>query len=290
MIHMLEHTLHDTWLMFPLLFLSYVVIDYFERKGTDDDVLFRKLQNYGPLVGALIGIIPQCGFSIIAAMLFINRNISLGTMLAVFIATSDEAIPVLLANPSLYNDMLKVIILKIVLGIVVGYLVDKVLYPKQKLVLFSEMEESDEEYEEDDEDNASACPCCYTEYPLVVSALLRSLKIFAFLFATSFVLNIVIHEVGEVTLSKILLNDSIFQPVLASLFGFIPNCVASVVLTQLFVSSHVSFSSLIAGLITNAGLGIVVLLRYGASKKDLLRVFTILFITATVVGVVLQII
>ena len=109
MIHMLEHTLHDTWLMFPLLFLSYVVIDYFERKGTDDDVLFRKLQNYGPLVGALIGIIPQCGFSIIAAMLFINRNISLGTMLAVFIATSDEAIPVLLANPSLYNDMLKVI-------------------------------------------------------------------------------------------------------------------------------------------------------------------------------------
>jgi uncharacterized membrane protein YraQ (UPF0718 family) len=226
---MLEHTLHDTWLMFPLLFLSYVVIDYFERKGTDDDVLFRKLQNYGPLVGALIGIIPQCGFSIIAAMLFINRNISLGTMLAVFIATSDEAIPVLLANPSLYNDMLKVIILKIVLGIVVGYLVDKVLYPKQKLVLFSEMEESDEEYEEDDEDNASACPCCYTEYPLVVSALLRSLKIFAFLFATSFVLNIVIHEVGEATLSKILLNNSIFQPVLASLFGFIPNTLNTLV-------------------------------------------------------------
>ena len=80
---MLEHTLHDTWLMFPLLFLSYVVIDYFERKGTDDDVLFRKLQNYGPVVGALIGIIPQCGFSIIAAMLFINRrNVSSTNSLA----------------------------------------------------------------------------------------------------------------------------------------------------------------------------------------------------------------
>lgn len=289
MIHILEHTLQDTWLMFPLLFISYVVIDYFERRGTDDDFLFRKLQNYGPIVGALIGIIPQCGFSIIAAMLFINRNISLGTMLAVFIATSDEAIPVLLANPDLYNDMLKVIVLKVILAVIVGYLVDKVIYPKQKLVLFSEMEESDEEAIDDEEGSSGACPCCYTEYPLVVSALLRSLKIYAFLYATSLILNLVIHEVGETTLSAILLNNSIFQPILASLFGFIPNCVASVVLTQLFVTGHVSFGSLLAGLITNAGLGIVVLLRYGASKKDLLRVFTILFITATVVGVVLQI-
>lgn len=291
MLHMIEHTFKDTWLMFPLLFLSYMVIEYFERKESDDDFLFRKLQNYGPLVGAFVGVIPQCGFSIIAAMLFLNRNITLGTLLSVFIATSDEAIPILIANPNLYTSMIWIIIVKIVLAIIVGYIVDKIIYPKQKLVLFSEMEE-EEEYDEEEEEegrSGSACPCCYIQYPLPVSAFLRSLKIYVFLFLTTFVLNFIIHEVGEETLGVILLNNSIFQPILASLFGFIPNCAASVVLTQLFVAKQVSFASLIAGLITNAGMGIIVLIRYQASKKDLKRVVSILFISAVLCGIILQI-
>lgn len=291
MLHMIEHTFKDTWLMFPLLFLSYVVIEYFERKESDDDFLFRKLQNYGPLVGAFVGVIPQCGFSIIAAMLFLNRNITLGTLLSVFIATSDEAIPILIANPNLYTSMIWIIIVKIVMAIMVGYIVDKIIYPKQKLVLFSEMEE-EEEYDEEEEEegsSGSACPCCYIQYPLPVSAFLRSLKIYGFLFLTTFILNFIIHEVGEETLGVILLNDSLFQPVFASLFGFIPNCAASVVLTQLFVAGQVSFASLVSGLITNAGMGIIVLIRYQANKKDLKRLVSILFLSAVICGIILQI-
>ena len=284
MLHMLEHTLQDVWIMIPLLYISYLVIEYFERRDNNDDFLFRKLQQYGPFVGAIVGIFPQCGFSILAAMLYLNRNITMGTLLSVFIATSDEAIPVLIANPELYTSIGKILVIKIFVAMVVGYLVDKIVYPKQKLVMFS-----DEVVEDDEGESGSACPCCYVEYPMWISALLRTLKIFGFIFITTFILNLLVHEISEETLSKVLLTNSIWQPILASFFGLIPNCVASVVLTQLYVAHQVSFASLIAGLITNAGLGIVVLIRYGNNKKETLKVIGWLVITAWIVGIVLSI-
>ncbi len=284
MLHMLEHTLHDVWMMIPLLYIAYLVIEYFERRENNDNFLFRKLQKYGPFVGAIVGIFPQCGFSILAAMLYLNRNITMGTLLSVFIATSDEAIPVLIANPELYASIGKILVIKILVAMVVGYLVDKIVYPKQKLVMFS-----DEVIEDDDEEGGTACPCCYVEYPMWISALLRTLKIFGFIFITTFVLNLLVHEISEETLSKALLTNSIWQPIFASFFGLIPNCVASVVLTQLYVANQVSFASLIAGLITNAGLGIVVLIRYGNNKKQTLKVIGWLVITAWIVGIVLSI-
>ena len=284
MLHMLEHTLQDVWMMIPLLYISYIVIEYFERRENNDDFLFRKLQKYGPFVGAIVGIFPQCGFSILAAMLYLNHNITLGTLLSVFIATSDEAIPVLIANPELYTSIGKIVMIKILVAMLVGYVVDKIVYPKQKLVMFS-----DEVVEDEDQEGGSACPCCYVEYPMWISALLRTLKIFGFIFITTFILNLLIHEISEEALSKLLLTNSIWQPILASFFGLIPNCVASVVLTQLYVANQVSFASLMAGLITNAGLGIVVLVRYGNNKQETLKVIGWLVMTAWVVGVILSI-
>lgn len=280
----IEDTLHDTILMLPLLFLAYLVIEYFDRRDSDDDKIFLSLQKYGPLVGALVGVIPQCGFSIIAAMLFMGRNITMGTLIAVFIATSDEAIPILLANPELYSSMIYIILFKILIAIIVGYFVDKVLMKKQNIKLFSEMEDEDENEVDEEFASESACPCCYTQYSMPVSAFLRSLKIFVFLFLTTFVLNILITTIGEETLEQVLLTDSIFQPVLAALFGFIPNCVASVVLTQLYVANTVSFASLVAGLITNAGLGLIVLIRYQAEKKEIMQIICILLMSAILSG------
>lgn len=282
----LMETVHDTIMMLPLLFLTYLFIEFLERRKSNDDFLFRTLQKYGPLVGSFVGVIPQCGFSIIASMLFLNRNITIGTLVSVFIATSDEAIPILLANPDLYSSMLVIILIKIGLAILVGYTIDKIVYRKQKLVTFAQLEEEDES--EIDEEEGNACPCCYTQYPLPISALLRSLKIYVFLFITSLILNFLLAQVGEATLSHILLNNQLFQPLLAALFGFIPNCAASVVLTQLYVAGQVSFASLTAGLVTNAGLGLVVLFRYGASKKSMFRIITILFISAVFIGLLLQ--
>lgn len=283
----LEDTLHDTILMLPLLFLAYLVIEYFDRRDSNDDKVFLSLQKYGPLVGALVGVIPQCGFSIIAAMLFMGRNITMGTLIAVFIATSDEAIPILLANPELYSSMIYIILFKILIAIIVGYFVDKILMKKQNIKLFSDMEDEDEHEVDEEVISESACPCCYTQYSMPVSAFLRSLKIFVFLFLTTFVLNILITTIGEETLEQILLTDSIFQPVLAALFGFIPNCAASVVLTQLYVANTVSFASLVAGLITNAGLGLIVLIRYQAEKKEIMQIICILLMSAILSGIMI---
>lgn len=290
MIELLHHTFEDTWLTFPILFITYILIEIFERRpSNNDDKIFFMLQKLGPVLGALLGLLPQCGFSILAAMLFLQKNISLGTMLSVFIATSDEAIPVLLSNPSMYSILPILLILKFIIAIIVGYLVDLLFKPD--LIKFDDMEDEDIDEEDYEETNiGSSCPCCYTEYPLVISALLRSLKIFSFIFITSFVFTALIHFIGEDTLKTFLLTDSIFQPVFAAFFGFIPNCAATVILSQLYITNALSFGSLLAGLITNAGLGILVLIQYNANKKDIFKTIGLLLLTAVIVGTIFSII
>ncbi len=282
----LKDVIHDTWTMLPLLYITYIILEIFERKQKTDDRLFFGLQKLGPILGAFIGLIPQCGFSILAAMLFVQNNITLGTLVSVMIATSDEAIPILISNPNMYSSLLWILILKLIIAMIIGLLTDHLLFPHQKILRFEDMEEEYEQEEyEDDQPEASGCPCCYPEYPIYVSALIRSLKIYVFIFLTSFVLTMAMTGIGEENLSKILLHNSLFQPILASLFGFIPNCAATVVLTQLFTSGELSFGSLLAGLITNAGLGLVVMIRYDARKKDIFRVVSILFISAICTGI-----
>lgn len=284
-VHTLEHTLEDTWMMFPFLLITYMILEVFERRNSNrDEKIFFGLQKYGPLVGAIVGLLPQCGFSILAAMLFVQRNITLGSLLAVMIATSDEAIPILLSNPSLYSTLGLLLVLKFVIAVVIGYFVDHVLYRHQKVVYFEDMEEEPEQEDYEEEQGGSACPCCYPEYPIYISALIRSLKIFVFIFATSFVLTLLIEWIGEENLSTILLSKSFLQPILAAIFGFIPNCAATVVLSQLYMTGQLQFGSLLAGLITNAGLGLVVLIRYNENKKMVFRIIAILLIVAVLFG------
>ena len=126
----------DSWLMLPLLYVTYCFLEVFERKESDDSMFFS-LQKYGPILGAVLGLIPQCGFSILAAMLYLQNNITLGTLIAVMIATSDEAIPVLICNPAMIPSLIVLMISKFVIAIIVGYLVDYLLFPKQKIQYFS---------------------------------------------------------------------------------------------------------------------------------------------------------
>ena len=279
----------DTWLMLPLLYVSYLIIEHFERKETDDSWFFG-LQKYGPLIGAAIGLIPQCGFSIVGTLLFLNNNITIGTLLSIYIATSDEMIPVLIAHTSMYGDMFRILAIKFIVGVLVGYITD-LIFPS-KLLLFKDMEEEPEdegeEYEEEPQGNS--CPCCYTQYPIWISALLRSLKIYAFIVVVTFILNTLVALGGEKFLSNLLMSNTIFQPIIATLIGFIPNCVASVILTELYISKSISFASLTAGLISNAGLGIMCLIQYGATRKQLIRVVSILALTAITTGIILSII
>lgn len=284
-------SLNDTWAMIPLMFIAYLIIEHFERKPSKDDSMFWNLQKYGPLFGALLGLLPQCGFAILAAMLFVQKNITLGTMIAVFVACSDEAIPVLLSEPQLFSSLMVLLVCKFVIAVVSGWVIDHILFPHQKIRWFSEMpeEEEDEEMQDDDEDLA-ACPCCYPQYPIWLSAFLRTLKIYVYVFLTAFVLTLILNFIPESQLQAVLLTGTWWQPLVSALFGFIPNCAATVVLCQLFAAGTLSFASLLAGLITNAGMGLVVLFQYSEKKTVLFKVMGLLLGIALIAGYAMMLI
>lgn len=273
-----HHTLHDALPMIPILFLTYLFMEYVEHKSNEQ--FKNKLlsaRRLGPFIGAVLGLIPQCGFSVIASGLYMNGSISIGTLLAVFISTSDEAIPILIAQPKQMNVLIAVIITKLMIAILAGYLVD-FLVKRHYLYEMHPIHDLHEDCEE-------------KKHPSILYiAFLRTIKIFIFIFIVNFILSAFIHLGGEDTLKVILVEGSFLQPVLAALVGFIPNCAASVILAQLFTDGVLSFGSLTAGLISSAGLGLLVLFKMYDNKKDLFRICVILFITSVVSGILLQIV
>ena len=281
---------HDTWLMFILLFVVYLFIDSAERKTSENDSFFWELQKYGPLFGALLGLVPQCGFSILAAMLYAGRNITLGTMIAVFLATSDEAIPILISEPAMLPSLGILLVLKFILAALTGWVIDHLLYPHQKILYFSEMEEEDDLEDVDvvENQNPAACSCCYRQYPVWLSALLRTIKIYAFIFIVTLIMTLITGWIGEENLAAFLNSSRLLQPLAAALFGFIPNCAATVVLCQLYAGGALTFGSLLAGLMTNAGLGLVALFQYDPDRKSLFKVVLLMLIPALICGYLVQ--
>ncbi len=277
MLHILEHSLEDLIPMLPFLFLTYLLMEYIEHRNNQKfENLLARTQKLGPLIGSLLGIIPQCGFSVIASGLYMNQSISLGTLLAVFIATSDDAIPILIAQPKQAQTLFVIIGLKIIVAIVIGYLVDG-LIQSHRLSNNHSLHDIHEHCKEEEHGHG-----------IIYLALLHTFKIFVFVFIVNFALTWLIEEIGADTLNYILVHGSIFQPVIAALTGFIPNCAASVILSQLYLDQVLSFGSLFAGLMTSTGLGLLVLLRMYDNKKDILRIVLIMFVSATIIGIFLQ--
>lgn len=277
MLHMFSHSLHETWAMLPLLYLSYIFIELFENKRLNHVSIFRMLQKYGPLCGVIIGSIPQCGFSVIASILYLNRYITLGTLISVYIATSDEAILVFLSQPQLMKDLIGIVLIKLIVGCFVGYGVDYVLGKKDEIVTFHTLDKHE-----------FSCSCCKSNKSIYLSAFYRTMKIFLFIVITTFILNVLIHESGEKFISIILSYKGAWGVLLSALIGFIPHCVTSVVLTQLYINGAISYAEIVAGLITNVGFGLLMLLKVGINKADFIRIMLILLTTALIVGAFLQ--
>ena len=269
LVDILNDTIKDTYIMLPLLFILYLCLEYFEHKEVTQKYE-NALTTYGPILGAILGIIPQCGFGVIASLLFIERKITLGTLISVFIATSDEALPILLAHPEHYSSLLLMIVLKCVLAIIIGYCVDFIF--KKSLDLSHSDDQEPHEHAHSD----------------FLEALIRTCKVYFFIFIVNFGLSYIIEMIGDETLATLLLDKSMIQPIVSGIFGFIPNCVASVVLTQLYMNEMVSFASLLAGLMTNAGLGILMLIQKKVPTRTIMSICGILFISAMIVCLPLQ--
>lgn len=283
--HVLLHALIDTAKLLPFLLIVYFLIELLEYKN-----IFRfeksKLLNgkASPVVGALFGSVPQCGFSVISAELYAERKISVAALVAVFVATSDEAIPLMLADYKSIPALLMLIASKIVIAILIGYLtiaLHKAFFKqKPKTSHNHSVQAEHSETHEHKEEHIHAC--CHHDlqdnkfdwiHPLV-----HSLKIALYILIINFAMGLIVELVGENNLTKFLASSSVFQPLFAMLIGLIPNCASSVVLTQLYMMGGLSFGSIITGLCVNAGLGITVLFKENKNiKENLFIVLTIIF-------------
>ena len=266
----------------PILFLAYLLMELLERsKRLDERILHGYSRKAGPLLGSLLGIVPQCGISGAAATLFSTGSITVGTMLAVFFATSDEMLPILfssLMDQSVsLSDVLWIVAGKMALGVVLGYLADLILRP----ILRSGKDIHSFCHREH-------CSCDEEEGNVLLSALKHTLKIAVMLIAVNFALNMILEWVGVEKLSASILSTPVLGVILIALIGLIPNCSVSVVLTQSYLSGVIGVGGLFAGLLSNAGIGLLVLLRSNKNHRENLIITATLFALSALTGVILS--
>jgi len=273
----------DSAKMIPFLLVIYFLVEWFERKfgGTIEHRL-KKTAKAGPVLGALFGCVPQCGFSVVAASLYSRRIITTGTLLAVILSTSDEAIPVLLSQPDQAGTVLKLLAIKLIIGIAAGVLIDLLLRRRNADAPSAEIAPHD-------------VGCCRhhvsgTTGPrqMLVHPLVHTAKIFVFIFLVTLGLNGLIAWVGEENLGNVLLRHSPLQPFLAALVGLIPNCAASVAIAGAYLKGGLSFGATVSGLCCSGGLGLLVLARENRDLKDTLRIVALLVLISTAAGLAIQ--
>ena len=286
--HVILEALIDTAKMLPLLFVVYYLIELLEYKCAAKWKNSKLLKGRAsPTFGSLIGCVPQCGFSVISTDLFAKGTISVGALVAVYIATSDEAIPLMISNPESIGWLCALIAIKLVMGILVGYLsmvFYKILFRQPKVVV------PDHHDEEEIEVHGG---CCHHHVETKsfdwLHPMLHCLKISAFILTINIVLGCVTHIwIGEDALINFLDASRWLQPLFAVLIGLIPNCAASVCLTEFFLMGGLSFGSFVAGLCVNAGIGLIILLKQNKNWRENIFIFAMLIIPSLIVGYALS--
>ena len=268
----------DSLKILPFLFLTYVIMEYIEHKMKDKTKkVIKNSGKFGPLLGGVLGIFPQCGFSAAAANLYAGRVITLGTLIAIFLSTSDEMLPILIAEKADPIVIAKILGLKLLIGIVAGFLIDA-------FVRKYDHEQGEELHIHSvcDHDH------CHCEEGILKSACSHTLQIIAFIFIISLLLNSCVTIIGEATLSALILNRPVIGPILSGIVGLIPNCAASVVITQLYLEGLMSTGAMLAGLLVGAGVGVLVLFKENQDIKENLKIVLLLYTIGVVAGIIIE--
>ena len=278
-IEILEHSLIDTIKLLPFLFFTYLIMEYIEHKTSDKvKETIKKSGKFGPFIGGLLGIFPQCGFSVSATNLYATRVITLGTLISVYLTTSDEMLPILITEAIPLSIILQILAIKFAIGIIAGFIIDLVIRKKH--------------IEEQNEHICEFCEHehCHCEQSILKSSLKHSINILIFIFIITVIINAIIHLVGEETIAKFVSHNIILGPIIAGVIGLIPNCASSVILTELFVENIISMPILISGLCVNAGVGLLVLFKTNKNLKENFKIVCLLYFIGVISGSILEII
>lgn len=281
-LHALSHAWGDSVKMVPFLYLAYLLIEWLERHhGARIEQALAGGGRWGFVPGAVLGCVPQCGFSAVAANLYASRVITPGTVLAVFIATSDEAIPLMAAEPSQWLSLAGLIVCKTLFGMVGGALLDVPLRQVLPASLYGGYAGHADEVD------------CHEEHEehsgIWLAALRHTVEIFLFILLFSLLIGLAFEWIGEDTITAALAGMGVLQPMLTALVGLVPNCATSVLLAQLYMEGAISFGSLFAGLTAGAGVGLAVLWRVNPSWKQNLFMTGLLWALGAAAGMLLQI-
>ena len=268
----------------PLLFIVFLIIEAIEYFYADRiNHLIKKAEKAATVIGASLAIIPQCGFSIIATSLYLRRYLTKGTLIAIYLATSDEAIPILLTQPDKIHYIVPIISIKLLIAIIAGYLIDIIFKDNKYIPIKEEIEEHS--------------GCCHhsidERHPkeLIIHPVKHTLNIFGFILVITILLNFFINVCLKYPfVHSFFHNIKFIEPVITAILGLIPNCAISVGLTMMLINGTLKFSAVMAGLLSNAGLGLLVLFKHHENYKDTIKIISILLIISIISGYILQII
>lgn len=315
--HTLEHSVEDTLYLIPFLFVTYLAMEWLEHcTGARTQEAVKRAGAAGPVVGAALGAVPQCGFSAAAATLYAGRVITLGTLFAVFLSTSDEMLPIFLAEQVAPLTIVKILGAKVIIGMVMGFVVDAVLRiarrDKQRLRIHELCErdhchcggdcatcENNPELVYEHHDCGDACTHEHAHHDhthdhdhgwggIAKSALIHTAQVTVFIFVITLVLNGVLEVVGEDALADVLGANSVASVLVSALVGLIPNCAASVVIAQLYLEGVLGAGAMMAGLLVSAGVGLLVLLRANRRLRENFAIIGVLYVTGVAWGLVVS--
>lgn len=268
MLEVIQDTLLDTIKLLPFLFVAFLIIEFIEHKlSNKQENIISKSGKLGPIVGALLGAVPQCGFSVLATNLYVTRIISLGSLISIYLSTSDELIPLMISHNAPITKILSIVSIKVVIGIISGFLIDLFIKKttKSDFVLC------------EDED----CDC---DHSIIKSSLIHTLKIAFFILIITFLINILFHFVDLSFLESALKNNKILTPFIASLIGLIPNCASSVMISELYLNNLISLGTTLSGLLTGSGVAIMVLVRKNKNISENIFIIGLIYIIGVIWG------
>ncbi len=280
MIHIMEHSITDTLPMIPFLFLSYLLMEWMEHKASEKMTrAIRKSGKAGPLIGGLLGILPQCGLSASMTSLYAGRVVSLGTLLAVFLSTSDEMLPILISESVGTEEILKILGIKVGIAILAGFLIDWIVRRKGF-------------HQEHHHKIHSLCEHehCRCEEGVLRSAIRHTLQITLFVYLVNLVMSLVVELIGEDAIKSLIFNKPILGEVLAGFVGLIPNCASSVVITELYLQGVLGFGAMMSGLLVGSGVGVLILFRVNQNLGENLSIVGLLYAIGVLNGILLGLI